>query len=144
MVHEKSLRRSNFQDGIWVRLADGQRWCLPEPPSSGTDDEYESMFQALQESEDATERSQAELAMAVLLLSRNYNLGPWHYQELLGFDDNPEGLRGTQYAVEQHISSRLQEVCIEERLLASRPPLLQSLLAFCSGRLRSASTYRPN
>ena len=99
MRDEKSLRRPDFLPGCAVRMADGQVWSLPKAPDpyAGTADagtspfadggvldrEYQATIAAVLDAEDEAERLRAELALAILLLTRNYKLRPADYQELL-------------------------------------------------------------
>jgi hypothetical protein len=87
---EFSSRQSSFRQGKPIQLADGQTWILPAPPkgaertaaeSFGTD--YEGIIQAILEAEDKSEQCRAELALAILLLGRNYRLSPADYEQLL-------------------------------------------------------------
>src|SRR3954471_11611022 len=92
MLDEESLRRPDFLPGIPVRMADGQIWSLPKAPDRyprmadggvlGQD--YEAMVAEVLDAEDEAEQRRAELALAIALLARNYDLGPADYQELLG------------------------------------------------------------
>ena len=73
MVEEKVRKGAGFQSGRWVRMGDQQPWMFPPPPLR-----RESIvpmtrsIRAHHESEDAEDEQRIELAMAILLLGRNY------------------------------------------------------------------------
>ncbi|APW59916.1 hypothetical protein [Paludisphaera borealis] len=91
MVDELSRRRHNFQPGRKLRLANGQLWVFPTPRVPGdptgfqADAEYRPLLDSVREADSDAERALAELALAVFLLSWNYDLSPSEYQELLSF-----------------------------------------------------------
>jgi len=99
MVNEQSLRRTSFEDGVPIRLADGQAWLLPDHPPYRDDEEHIALLRVIGESEDDHERTRNELALAILLLSRNYTLTPPDYQEILGFPTGDPGLAQMQQTV---------------------------------------------
>src|SRR5262249_50744368 len=99
MGDETTRRRPAFVEGTWVRLADGQNWSLPPLPAWGSDAEYDGIIQALIESEDQNEVLRCELATIILLLSRNYDLSPREFEEILDFGTNREGLATAQRVV---------------------------------------------
>src|SRR4051794_33959106 len=92
MRDEEVLRRPDFLPGIPVRLADGQVWNLPKAPDryprvadgGGLGRDYEATVAGVLDAEDEAERRRAELALAISLLARNYDLRPADYQEILG------------------------------------------------------------
>ena len=45
MVAEKERRRSGFQGGAWIRMADGQEWLFTSPPPPGVDARYDALIQ---------------------------------------------------------------------------------------------------
>jgi hypothetical protein len=90
MCDETALRRPDFLGGVAIRLADGRDWVLPGPPPPGPingklDRDYMACVEAVRDAEDEFERLRAELALTILLLARNYDLGPDDYQALLTF-----------------------------------------------------------
>ena len=85
MVEEKVRRREGFQSGRLVRMGDRQQWMFPPPPAPGIDPEYDALSRILQESEDADDERRIELAMAILLLSRNYDPTPDKYEAIFSF-----------------------------------------------------------
>ena len=103
------------------------------------------MCRTVCESEDEAELARSELAMTVMLLRRNYSLSPRQFQEILGFDDDPETRFSVQSAVHHHLfeSGRIPSQAAE-LLEASRGPSLQSLIAFCSGRVRLTFSFWSN
>jgi hypothetical protein len=82
MFDEVALRRPDFRPGPPVRLADGGWWtfpALPERAETGVVDfgpDYAAAVVAIGEAEDEAERLRAELALAICLLTRNYDLAP--------------------------------------------------------------------
>ncbi|MBV8229777.1 MAG: hypothetical protein JO329_07325 [Planctomycetaceae bacterium] len=103
MVDEQARRRVTFNEGTRIRLADGQFWSLPGRWSDHADPEYDATFVAIFEAEDVAERLRAELALTILLLSRNYDLTPEQFQELLGFPPDSPSLLEMQRAVHEMV-----------------------------------------
>ena len=99
MIEEVALRRPDFLPGSPVRLADGRWWTLPDPPRpdargaaapggwSGFGPDYAATVAAVGQAEDEAERRRAELALAICLLVRNYDLTADTLCALLG--DHP-------------------------------------------------------
>ena len=88
-LDEGNVRRPDFRGGRPIRLADGQEWRLPGPRelahATGRDrDDVVATLSMIAEAEDETERLRAELALAIQLLSLNYDLIPGDYSPLLG------------------------------------------------------------
>ena len=106
MVDEQARRRATFQEGTRIRLADGQFWSFPGRWSDHADPEYDATFVAIFEAEDVAERLRAELALTILLLSRNYDLTPEQFQELLGFPPDSPSLLEMQRAVHEMVLER--------------------------------------
>jgi len=110
MPDERTSRRPGFSAGPEVVLGDGQAWTLPRPtlrlypvrdaegriavgggPSFGA--EYEALMDELAacDPDDASARLTVQFRMAVLLLTRNYDLADRDLRELLVVDaDDPE------------------------------------------------------
>src|SRR4051794_3064968 len=100
MRDERKMRRPGFLDGPSIRLGDGQLWAFPSPDGiasasdhgaatrtasdAAVDLEFEATLRAVIEAEDEAEQLRAELALAIYLLSRNYDLGPADYRAILG------------------------------------------------------------
>ena len=99
MVEEKVRRRMGFQAGRWVRMADGQEWMFPDPPVPGIDPDYDDLIRCRLESEDADEDLRIELALAIRLLSRNYNPKPDEYAAIFSFGDDESGRSRAQAAI---------------------------------------------
>jgi len=112
MLDENALRRPDFLPGRPIRLADGQRWTFPLPPGEhcpgvgdGAAQEevgtlfgygYSATLAAVLEAADEFERLQAELALAIFLLGRNYDLSPVSFQEILCFEKSDPSLAAMQ------------------------------------------------
>jgi hypothetical protein len=86
---EYSSRRDSFRAGNEIRLADGQTWTLPAPPTKSEAEcpalgtAYTDIIHAILEAEDRPEQTLGELAFAVYLLEQNYHLTPADYRRLL-------------------------------------------------------------
>lgn len=106
---ERAYRLQGFLQGALIRLADGQLWMFPPPPASpgatcndATDggalgSDYVALLKVVREVDDLTERLRAELALAIHLLAKNYELNPEDYQELFGWaSGSPELIAGQQ------------------------------------------------
>jgi hypothetical protein len=91
-VREELLtRHAGFTEGVVVVLADGQSWTLPVPDQNAQHDpELDGLLRCIGGAEDRSEQLRAELALTILLLSRNYVLGPEELSALLSFPpDDP-------------------------------------------------------
>ena len=86
MADHRARRRPGFREGFEVVLADGEPWTLPVP--DGPDPEFDALLRAIAESEGPDEALRLELALTILLLGRNYELGPDRIARALDF---PEG-----------------------------------------------------
>ena len=106
MLDEQARRRSTFSEGTTIRLADGQFWSLPGRRSDHSDPEYDATFVAIFEAEDVAERLRAELALTILLLSRNSDPTPEQFQEPLGFPPDSPSLLEMQRAVHEMVLDR--------------------------------------
>ena len=126
MPDERSTRRPDFTPGPAVVLGDGRTWTLPRPtlrlfpvrdaegriavgggPSFGA--EYESLMDELAgcDPDDASARLTIQFRMAVLLLTRNYDLTDRDLRELLVVDaDDPE-CRERWGAINQAMTGRV-------------------------------------
>lgn len=84
----EARRRAGFRDGPAIRLADGRTWIFPAPPEELTvssDPALAGLIRAVFEAEDRPDRLRCELALAIHLLSRNYDLTSAEYRTLLRF-----------------------------------------------------------
>jgi hypothetical protein len=101
MLDEKALRKATFQEGIMVRMADGQDWMLPKPrirlkprivdgkveigggPSFGPDfDDHLDILFGVSDA-DPAERLRIKFEVAVRLLAANYDLKPDDFAKLI-------------------------------------------------------------
>jgi hypothetical protein len=92
MLDERALRRQDFLHGTPIRLADGQWWSFPAPTEAigAGHPDYDDTVAMIPEAEDEVERVRAELALAICLLERNYDLPPGGLLALLCYaPDNP-------------------------------------------------------
>ena len=119
MVEEKVRRRAGFQSGRWVRMGDRQQWMFPPPPAPGIDPEYDALSRILQESEDADDERRIELAMAILLLSRNYDPTPDEYVAIFSFGTDPSAKSTAQAAISEVVHRDRKRLNIH--LTMSRP-----------------------
>src|SRR4051794_16087543 len=85
MIDERARRRATYQAGTLVRLADGQLWSLPGVSGEEADPVLEGLVRAVNLPDCGPERLRDELALTIALLSRNYQLNPEAYPQLLGF-----------------------------------------------------------
>ena len=106
MQEEQSLRRDDFGWGVPVRLADRQTWNFPTPNGlierdlpNNLASEYLALTRSLVEAESLTDLTRGELALAIFLLRRNYELTPAACFQVLGFAPNDPELRSAQQAV---------------------------------------------
>jgi hypothetical protein len=122
MVKEKVRRRVGFQLGRWVRMGDQQHWMFPPPPAPGIDHEYDELIRVHHESEDADDERRIELAMAILLLSRNYAPTPGEYQAIFNFGPDESARSTAQAAISEIVRHDL------EYQRANRPPAMTPIL----------------
>ncbi len=142
MVVEQSARRPAFKEGTRIVLADGQAWSLPGRWSDRDDPEFDAILRAVFEAEDVADRLRHELALTILLLSRNYQLGPGDYQALLGFPPGAAALATMQRTLHEFVLDQARHV--EDRINWVRPAQADSPLRWepagpskWSARLRS-------
>jgi hypothetical protein len=106
VVDELSSRRSRFQPGTPICLANNQEWTFP----ARSDDaefavefaaaEYLELIHIVQEAEDQSERRLAELALAIFLISLNYELSSTDLANLFTFQPRSQELVASQHAFE--------------------------------------------
>jgi hypothetical protein len=144
MVDESVHRRATFREGKWLRMADGQDWSFPRPPAPGADLEFDATLRTLHEAESWDEALRAEFALAILLLSRNYDLMPREYEQIFGFGTRKADRSLFQSAFSGMISEsshREQHASLEDRPGHTTGTLvlglLQSLRSACATRVRS-------
>ena len=104
MVDELSCRRSRFQSGNPVCLANGQEWTFPAPrvdsefAVGSAEAEYLGLIHVVQEAEDQSERRLAELALAIFLIGLNSGLGSTDLVNLFTFRPRSQELTNSQRA----------------------------------------------
>jgi len=82
---EQARRRPGFDPGIAIELADGRTWWFPGPDPRPADPDYGALIRSVVEAEDMSESCLAELALAIMLLTQNYDLMASELQSLLTF-----------------------------------------------------------
>lgn len=137
---ELELRRSGFLGGELIFLAEGRGRFFPGPAqieSAGPSviAEVMELIEAIGTSEDEAERLQGELALAIHLLSLNYELGPDDYRRLLG------GAAGASQLARIQASIRLLAVRLAEAFGPNRQPF-QRLHSRSSGSGQPVPTRR--
>lgn len=98
-MDEQALRRPAFVEGTRIRLANGQDWSFPDQPLHPEDHELIAVLRAIVEAEDESERLRGELALSILLLSRNYDLSPTDFQAILSYAPGDPALAEMQHVV---------------------------------------------
>lgn len=155
MIFEASRRRESFTDGIGVILGDGQRWTLPSEWAAGeraqpsnrrqatakeaAEAELRALLGDAWESETESDARRCDLALAIHLLRKNYDLGPDELQELLGFTaDSAEG-RSLRGQLRSLIAEAHRRRAPASHLRPERPhrPGMRSNLQGLWGRLRA-------
>lgn len=106
MSSSQATRRPGFTAGIGVRLSDGATWTLPVYEASGQDAEHAALIAAALEAEDEAEALRVELALLILLLSRNYDLAPDQLASLLTFPPGAPDETALQTAVHRLVLDR--------------------------------------
>jgi hypothetical protein len=122
MLEQKLRRRSDFRAGTWVVMGDGQRWMFPHPPLPGTDRQYDALVQSLREAEDREDARSIELALGILLFSRNYDAQPRDYQAIFRFDANQAIQLAAQTAISALIYNDLKKRPAQSRGRGSPSP----------------------
>jgi hypothetical protein len=108
MVSEKVRRRAGFQMGRLVRMGDRQHWMFPPPPAPGSDPDYDGLIRVHHESEDGRDEREIELAMAILLLSRNYDPTPDEYVSIFSFGTDQSARSTAQAAISDIVCRDLE------------------------------------
>jgi len=106
VVDELNCRRSRFQSGNTICLANDQEWTFPAPRADSefavesAEAEYLGLIHAVQEAEDQSERRLAELALAIFLIELNYELSSTDLANLFTFQPRSQELTNSQHAFE--------------------------------------------
>lgn len=116
---ERCSRRPGFVDGRNVTLADGEGWSLPTFDSVRGDSDCDAILAAIAEAEGPDEVARFELALTILLLTRNYCLSPDELRGLLSFAPGDPALADLQRVVHQWAVESLRRV--EAARKAERP-----------------------
>jgi hypothetical protein len=132
VVDELSTRRSRFQPGTSIRLANDQEWTFPAPTAVSKfavepeGAEYLGLIQAVQEAEDQSERRLAELALAIFLIALNYQLSSTDLVKLFTFQPRSQELADSQRAFEllarEHILSTVRHNKLSMPVVARAAP----------------------
>lgn len=99
MPQEYSARKPGLVEGVTVRLSDGGLWLLPLRDPGRIQPGYDELLAAVCEAEDRPEGLRAELALAVYLLDRNYDLSADQLLSLLSFPPGDPDLIALQEAL---------------------------------------------
>jgi hypothetical protein len=125
-------------------MGDGQEWLFPPPPAPGVDRDYDATVRCLEQAEDHADSLRIELALAIHLLSRNYDLSPPEFEEIFRFGSDRMALSEAQAAFSELIGAGLEPERLARAPEYSRfapepsdPGALQSWLWSCATRLRS-------
>jgi len=141
VVEELSSRRSLFQPGTPIRLANNQEWTFPAPTTDSefsvefAGPEYLGLLHAVREAEDESEQRLAELALAIFLIGLNYELSSTDLANLFTFQPRSQELAHSQRAFESlardHILSLAgrgePHLPVPSPSPAQRPPGLRAL-----------------
>jgi hypothetical protein len=106
VVDELGSRRSRFQPGTPICLANGQEWTFPAPTADSefaveaAETEYLGLIHAIMEAEDQSDRRRAELALAIFLIGLNYQLSSTELANLFTFQPRSRELADSQHAFE--------------------------------------------
>ncbi|MFO0908517.1 MAG: hypothetical protein U0794_09170 [Isosphaeraceae bacterium] len=104
MTDHLATRPPRYAGGIPVRLADGRSWCLAPPSALDGDPQFDALLAGVEQADDQFERRRAELALAIFLLTRNYDLSAAELNSLLSFEHDAAG-RDT-FALSVHALAR--------------------------------------
>jgi hypothetical protein len=127
MLDQRALRRTDYREGTGIRLADGQQWIFPPPPSAeeaAGDPNYVPLLGAVLDAEDRADLLRTELILAIHLLARNYNLGAKEFRSLLAFPPGSPSLAASQEAFHELATQHLEALRAREEVApaAARPP----------------------
>ena len=150
MVSEQSSRRSGFQEGRKIRLADGQMWTFIRPSidekwaHGSSANEFEGLMRAIQEAENDYEKRIAELAFAIFLLRQNYRLVPTELEQLLDFPPQSLEASNWQHSIHQLVQDHLDCFWGPSRVSVENGPGLSKHGRFSrlAARLRTNLLFR--
>ena len=108
MIDERMRRRASFQEATSIQLADGQLWWLPQVSIDSCDPLLYSLLKAVASADNDRERLRDEMALTMVLLSRNYDLSPAVYPEILGFRPGDPARDELQKVIRQLVRSNPQ------------------------------------
>lgn len=144
MRGEATVRLPTFREGTRIPMADGQEWSFPNPPEPGADAQYDALAEARFEAEDWDEVLRIDLAISILLLSRNYDLSSADYTCIFDFEDDRTRLLCAQSKISELIASDSQRavarVAVPRAQEASEPGWigrLTSLVASWAVRVKA-------
>ena len=107
MRHERTARRPEFQEGQWIRFADGRSWSVPLGNPASIDKERDDLFLAIRQAEDQSELLQCELALTIHLLTKNYDLQSTELESLLSFEPEDPALDVLQREIHAYVLKSL-------------------------------------
>ena len=127
VVDELTSRRSRFQSGTPIVLANNQKWLFPAPtadsefPVDSGGAEYLGLICAVQEAEDQNERRLAELALAIYLIGLNYELSSAELASLFTFPPRSRELAASQQAFESLARDHVLALAVREKVYQTHP-----------------------
>ena len=141
MVEEKVRRREGFELGKWVPMGDRQHWMFPPPPAPGIDRDYDALIRVHHESEDTDDARRIELAVAILLLSRNYAPTPAEYEAIFDFGADQSARSEAEAAISEIVRHDLENRRVSRRPKQPQPtaPLLRTHFRTVKTRVRSCA-----
>jgi hypothetical protein len=132
-------------------MGDRQQWMFPLPPAPGVDPDYDALIRVHRESEDADDERRIELAMAILLLSRNYDPKPEEYRSIFSFGNDELAHSTARAAISELVRHDLgkQQVNRRPAQTQSTPPhfhthfrCVRTLVRSCTARVCSTMAHR--
>ncbi len=137
---EAASRRLDFLGGHPICMADGCDWVFAGPKEVAEDKsplcaEVKALLGEIDEAEDEADRRRGEMALAIHLLARNYNLAPADYARLLAFSAGDPRLTKLQDSF--RVLAHRNADALRPREGASAPSV-PSRSRFLSFRLRRA------
>lgn len=111
MLDERALRKPEFTEGEWLKLGDGQSWCLPKPtlrefrPTFSADggakfdgmalktfgDGHLTRLDDLMETDPGVEQIEKIASLGAILIRRNYSITDEQLGSLLTYVIGPDG-----------------------------------------------------